>query len=81
MTTLIIYMKKGCPYCKKVKSELKNTNIDYKLYYLDKDFTRQQFKRKYGEDATFPRAYIKTSKSIRRLKGGSEEILEYIRKK
>jgi hypothetical protein len=75
---LVLYLKRGCPYCNKVLDNI-DGNDQVELYYCDEDFKYENFKRKYGESATFPRGYIKEGKKVRLLKD-SNEILNYLKK-
>lgn len=82
----IIYMKEGCPFCQMVLDHIKNNNLDndkkINIFYVDKDFSRDEFKEEYGQDATFPRGYLVIKKKQKQDKdkdkiifiGGSKEI-------
>jgi len=77
---LVIYVREGCPYCKKVKDEIKKMNKEkeVEIYYADKDFDTKDFKEKYGQDATFPRGYMKKEDQIE-LVGGSDDIIKKLK--
>lgn len=77
--TVILYFREGCPYCGRVAKKIKEKKIkdDIQIYYCDKDFTREEFKKKYGEGATFPRGYLKKDSEIM-LIGDSEAILKFL---
>ena len=76
--TVIIYVKEGCPYCKKVLNHLEeNPREDVEVSIAEKDFKTSTFKNKYGQGATFPRGYLKKGKAIR-LIGGSEDIISHL---
>lgn len=74
---ITIYMKRGCPYCEKVLNHIKKHNLEEKtkIYYVEEDFTRKEFKDKYGENASFPRGYLHKGEDII-LIGGSDEIIK-----
>jgi glutaredoxin len=77
---IVIYMREGCPFCQKVKDHISSVNPDkeIEIYHVDDDFTLEDFKKKYGEDATFPRGYhIKEDGSVV-LIGDSGKIINYI---
>ena len=73
---LVLYLKKGCPYCKKVMDTIVDDE-EVEVYYCDEDFKYENFKKKYGESSTFPRGYIKDGKKVILLKD-SDEIIKYI---
>jgi len=79
--TVILYFKEGCPYCGRVAKKIrdKKINKDVEVYYCDKDFTTAEFKKKYGQGATFPRGYLKKGDDIMMI-GDSEAILEFLDK-
>lgn len=77
---VVIYIKHGCPYCKKVLEHLEqDPNEDVMIYVADKDFKTSSFKKKYGLDATFPRGYLKKGEKVKLL-GGSDQIIGYLEK-
>ena len=76
--TVVVYVKRGCPYCNKVLAYLEeNPGKDVEVYTAEEDFKTDTFKKKYGNDATFPRGYSKEGEKIK-LIGGSGEIIEYL---
>lgn len=82
---VVIYVKEGCPYCQKVKYHIKNNmkgEKNIKIYVAEKDFSKENFKNKYGEGATFPRGYnVSNEGEVVRLigkEGGSDDIIEYL---
>lgn len=78
---LVIYVKEGCPYCQKVKDYIEDNSVeDVEIYTAGEDFKVTTFKNKYGSDATFPRAYLKTKNKVK-LVGGSDEIISYLKTK
>lgn len=74
---LVLYFRQGCPFCQKVKDSLEDKDLDVKIYYVGQDFTLQEYKMKYGEDATFPRGFVVDGKNNHLLKD-STAILEFI---
>ena len=77
---IVIYVKKGCPYCQKVLHHVeKNSDKKVEVYTADEDFKMITFKEKYGSDATFPRGYLVNGKEIK-LIGGSDNIIRQLEK-
>ena len=78
--TLVVYVKKGCPYCEKViRYAEKNSDKKVEIYTADKDFKTSTFKEKYGNNATFPRGYLVKGKDVK-LVGGSDAIIRELEK-
>ncbi len=78
--TVVLYFREGCPYCGRVADKIKSKKIgdkDVEIYYCDKDFSKKEFKEKYGEDATFPRGYKKTGDEVM-LIGDSQSIIDHL---
>ena len=73
--TFIIYSKTGCPYCDKIKTVLELTEQKHVVYLLDREFTKENFYDKFGEQSTFPQVICDNSAvggcvdTIRFLKG------------
>jgi glutaredoxin len=69
-----VYSKENCPYCDKVKKVLELTNLQYVVYTLDEDFTKDQFYAEFGEGSTFPQV-ICNDKKI----GGSVDTIKFLK--
>jgi glutaredoxin len=69
-----VYTKNDCPYCTKVKQVLELTNLQYVVYNLGEDFTREQFYSEFGEGSTFPQV-ICDDKKI----GGSVDTIKFLK--
>lgn len=69
-----VYTKDGCPYCEKVKKVLSLTNMNYVVYNLDTDFTREEFYSEFGEGSTFPQV-ICDDKKI----GGCTDTVKFLK--
>tara|TARA_R110000851_G_scaffold62281_1_gene142987 strand:- start:111 stop:353 length:243 start_codon:yes stop_codon:yes gene_type:complete len=77
---VVIYVKKGCPYCQKVLQVVEeNPEKEVEVYTADEDFKTTTFKEKYGSDATFPRGYLVDGKEVK-LIGGSDSIISELEK-
>ena len=77
---LTVYVKEDCPYCQLVKDKIEEFKIQeekYEFYTVGKDFTKKKFKKKYGDDATFPRGYYSIGVEIIYI-GGSSEIVKLL---
>ena len=69
-----VYSKEGCPYCEKVKKVLQLTNLQYVVYNLDEDFTKDQFYAEFGEGSTFPQVICDDKKL-----GGSVDTIKFLK--
>ncbi len=49
-----VYSRSGCPYCDKIKTVLRQKDIEFTSYELDEDFTRDEFYVQFGVGSTFP---------------------------
>ena len=49
-----LYSKEGCSYCKKAERLLELAKVEYRVYKLDRDFTKDQFISEFGYGASFP---------------------------
>ena len=77
---IVIYVKKGCPYCQKVLQHTKeNPGKKVEVYTAGEDFKINTFKEKYGSDATFPRGYLVDGEEVK-LIGGSDNIIRQLEK-
>ncbi len=70
----VIYTRPGCPYCTKIKEVYRMRGWQYIEYVLDQQFTRDQFKREFGQAATFPQVLIDGQRT-----GGCTESIKYLR--
>ena len=43
-----IYSKEGCSYCEKAKRLLDLAKVEYRVYKLDRDFTKDKFISEFG---------------------------------
>ena len=72
--TLTGNSKDGCPYCDKVSEVFRYAEIKHVIYKLNRDFTREEFHDKFGEDSTFP-IVVNGDEFI----GGCIETVKYLR--
>ena len=68
-----VYSKDGCPYCTKVEQVLELAHLQYVVYKLNKDFTREEFYSEFGQGSTFPQV-IMNDKHI----GGCSDTVKYL---
>jgi len=69
-----VYSKDGCPYCTKVEQVLQLTQLQYVLYKLNEDFTREEFYSEFGEGSTFPQVIV-DEKHL----GGCSDTVKYLK--
>ena len=72
--TCTIYSRDGCPYCVKIQQVLQLAKLDYKVYKLGENFSRDEFYEKFGHGSTFPRVVLGEE-----LLGGCSETVNYLR--
>ncbi len=51
----IVYGKKDCVKTQRMVCGLDIIDLEYKIYYLDKDFTLDEFRQTFGENETLPK--------------------------
>jgi len=69
-----IYSKEGCSYCEKVKKVFNLTNLQYVVYTLDEDFTKEEFYAEFGEGTTFPQVVCNEQKL-----GGCVDTIKFLK--
>tara|TARA_Y100000004_G_C8803246_1_gene364386 strand:+ start:477 stop:719 length:243 start_codon:yes stop_codon:yes gene_type:complete len=72
---ITIYSKPGCPYCEKIKRVMELEELQHVIYELNRDFTREEFRIKFGNNATFPQL---TLDGIHL--GGCQESIKHMRR-
>ena len=72
--TYTIYSRDGCPYCVKVQQVLQLAELNYEVYKLGQDFSREEFYEKFGQGSTFPRVVLGEE-----LLGGCSETVRYLK--
>ena len=71
-----LYSKYGCSYCEKAKKLLELAKVEYRVYKLDIDFTKDQFIAEFGYGASFPRILADG-----KLIGGCLDTFKYLEEK
>ena len=71
-----LYSKEGCSYCEKAKRLLELAKVEYRVYKLDIDFTREQFIAEFGRSSSFPRILVDD-----KLIGGCLDTFKYLEEK
>ena len=69
-----VYSKEDCPYCEKVKQVLELTKLQYVVYTLNKEFTKEEFYSEFGEGSTFPQVICNDIKI-----GGSVDTIKFLK--
>ena len=69
-----IYTREGCGFCTKIMEVYKSKGWGFAEYKLGVNFTREQFKKEFGQAATFPQVIIAGYKM-----GGCTETVKYLR--
>ena len=71
-----LYSKEGCSYCKKAERLLELAKVEYRVYKLGIDFTREQFIAEFGKSSSFPRILVDD-----KLIGGCLDTFKYLEEK
>ena len=71
-----LYSKEGCSYCKKAERLLELAKVEYRVYKLDRDFTKDQFISEFGYGASFQRIL-----SFDKLIGGCLDTFIFLEEK
>lgn len=72
----VVYTKKDCPYCEKVKNVLDLTNLPFVSYTLGENFTKEEFYAEFGEGSTFPQVVCDDTKL-----GGCSDTVKFLMEK
>lgn len=67
-----VYSRSGCPYCDKIKTVLRQKDIEFTSYELDEDFNRDEFYAEFGTGTTFPQVIYNDQKL-----GGCSDAVNY----
>ena len=71
-----LYSKQGCSYCKKAEKLLEIAKVEYRVYKLGTDFTKEQFISEFGHGSSFPRILAND-----KLIGGCLDTFRYLEEK
>ena len=71
-----LYSKQGCSYCKKAIKLLELAKVEYRVYKLGTDCTKEQFISEFGYGASFPRILADD-----KLIGGCLDTFKYLEEK
>ena len=72
--TFLVFSKEGCPSCNKVQQVLQLAEVQHVIYKVNRDFTREEFLQKFGDDSTYPRVVMDGE-----VIGGCQETVKYLR--
>ena len=71
-----LYSKEGSSYCEKAKRLLELAKVDYRVYKLGIDFTKEQFISEFGYGSSFPRILADD-----KLIGGGLDTFKFLEEK
>ena len=71
-----LYSKEGCSFCKKAERLLELAKVEYRVYKLGVDFTREQFIAEFGKSSSFPRILVDD-----KLIGGCLDTFKFLEEK
>ena len=71
-----LYSKEGCSYCVHAERLLEIAKVDYRVYKLGIDFTKEQFIAEFGQSSSFPRILVDD-----KLIGGCLDTYKYLEEK
>lgn len=74
--TTVIYTRRNCPFCTKIKKVYDAKGWTYAELVLDENYTRDQFWSEFGRSATFPQLIVDGKKT-----GGCNETISEFRSK
>ena len=72
--TFVVFSREGCPSCNKVQQVLQLAEVQHVIYKVNRDFTREEFLQKFGDDSTYPRVVMDGE-----VIGGCQETVKYLR--
>ena len=72
--TFVVFSKDGCPSCMKIQNVLQLAEVKHVIYKVNRDFTREEFLQKFGDDSTYPRVVMDGE-----VIGGCQETVKYLR--
>lgn len=71
-----VYSKDGCPYCTKVQQVLELANLQYVVYKLGENFSREEFYTEFGQGSTFPQVIVDENHI-----GGCTDTVRFLKEK
>ena len=72
--TFVVFSRDGCPSCNKVEQVLQLAEVQHVIYKVNRDFTREEFLQKFGDNSTYPRVVMDGE-----VIGGCQETVKYLR--
>ena len=72
--TFVVFSREGCPACNKVQQVLQLAEVEHVIYKVNRDFTREEFLQKFGNDSTYPKVVMDGE-----VIGGCQETVKYLR--
>ena len=72
--TFVVFSRDGCPSCNKVEQVLQLAEVQHVIYKVNRDFTREEFLQRFGDDSTYARVVMDGE-----VIGGCQETVKYLR--
>jgi glutaredoxin len=69
-----IYSKEGCSYCEQIKKLMNSLCLDFIVYELGGDFSKDDFYYEFGEGSTFPQVVCDDQNL-----GGCKDTIAFLR--
>lgn len=70
-----VYSKRGCPYCDKIQKVLEISKLNHQIYYLDEDFTVEEFFEKFDSNKSFPQVILNEDTCL----GGCVDTVKFLK--
>jgi glutaredoxin len=70
----VIYSKDGCSYCEQIKKLMQALCLEYTVYDLGKNFSKDDFYNEFGDGSTFPQVVVNDTNL-----GGCKETIQFLR--
>jgi glutaredoxin len=68
-----IYSKDGCSYCEHIKKLMNTLGLDFVVYNLGENFSKDDFYYEFGEGSTFPQVVVNDQNL-----GGCKETIKFL---
>lgn len=69
-----IYSKDGCPHCEHLRALMNSLCLDFVVYHLGVNFSKDDFYLEFGEGSTFPQVVMGDTNL-----GGCKETIQFLR--
>lgn len=75
----IVYSKKGCPYCDKIKKVLELSKQEHIIKILDEDFCIDDYLVEFGPKAPFPQIILSNENKNSIHLGGCVQTVKFLK--